>query len=111
MDPSKALDKIRLEIVNYVTSPAWTPVHLIEGIGALDDWMSKGGALPEQWVPEGKVRGRPRRDTDGPVTLEGEIHGKRSTYNKGCRCLECTGANREAGARARAAREKRHANT
>ena len=68
----------------------------------LDTWMSEGGYLPAQWCLEQPVpRGRPRRETDGPVILAGYPHGSRSTYNRGCRCLECTRANREAGAKAR----------
>ena len=77
-------------------------LQFVDNFDGLDTWMSEGGYLPAQWCLENPVpRGRPRRETDGPVVLEGYPHGIRSTYNRGCRCLECTGANREAGAKAR----------
>ena len=104
MDPTATVDHIRGELERYVVDPAWAPMDLIEAVDALDTWMSEGGALPGQWAGT-KTRGRPRRLSDGPVIVDGYPHGKRSTYNKGCRCLECTAANREAGARARARKE------
>ena len=41
------------------------------------------------------VHGRPRRTNDG-VVIDGIVHGKKHGYNLGCRCMDCTAANREA---------------
>ena len=46
--------------------------------------------MPEDQSKPG--RGRPKRTEDGLV-LPDVVHGKRSSYNKGCRCLACTEAN------------------
>ena len=114
MNGTQALSKIREEIAVYVDDPdLWegsnAPDMLADHVMALDHWMTSGGALPAQWGSH-KTKGRPRREGDGPVVLEDKAHGTRSTYNKGCRCKDCTKANREAGARARAAKGARHAN-
>lgn len=107
MDPTEVLDQIREATAIYQDDPGvWEgsnyPDELASRVIDLDVWMSKGGFLPAQWCLQDAVpRGRPRRETDGSVILDGYPHGSRSTYNRGCRCLECTGANREAGARAR----------
>lgn len=74
---------------------------------ALDAWIAGGGFQPEQWHQHAKM-GRPRRTTV-PVKLKGVEHGKRSSYNKGCRCMACTGANREAGVTARARKREKSA--
>ena len=95
MDPTKALAEIR-ELVTH-DDPAEVAEPIIERVTGLDEWITKGGFLPEQW---NRPVGRPRRTEDG-VVLEGVVHGKRSSYNKGCRCVPCTEANRDAAARQR----------
>ena len=96
MDPTQALTDIR-ELTKT------TDGELAVKVDGLDEWITRGGFLPEQWRPH---VGRPRRTEDG-VVLEGVVHGKRASYNKGCRCVECTVANRNAGARQRARAKER----
>lgn len=56
MDPTVVLEEIRKLIKQYneVTAPEFNAAHwaykLVGLIEGLDEWMSKGGFLPEQWV-------------------------------------------------------------
>lgn len=118
MDPTAALEQIRektkaVESIRMTRrrSPsgrdadlATAGVELAEQFEDLDEWISRGGFLPEPWKPH---IGKPRRTEDGEPVLEGVKHGTRASYNKGCRCLECTRANRDAGTRQRARRKER----
>jgi hypothetical protein len=70
--------------------------QLLDDMSGLDDWISKGGFLPDQW--RNVRRGRPRRIGDGDKVLDGVRHGTRHAYNQGCHCEDCTAANREAAA-------------
>ena len=106
-DPTRMLREIREALAKYNSPNSWdddrNAANAIYAFEQLDQHMSKGGLLPLQWAA-GSGIGRPRRDGDGPVVLDGVSHGTRHTYNMGCRCLACTKANRDAGARTRAAR-------
>jgi len=102
MDPTQALRDIRENVRDVKAGAGHHAVEaLVAGVEQLDDWMVCGGYAPEQWVSQTRI-GRPRRTQDGDVILEGVEHGKRSSYNKGCRCLDCTAENRRAAARQRA---------
>lgn len=46
MDPNAALQKVR-ELINDGDS---ADVLLVEAFEALDDWLSKGGFLPDDWA-------------------------------------------------------------
>lgn len=105
MDPTEALNRIREGVKDYY-SDDWSAGQgdeLVQDLQNLDEWMSKGGFPPDQWVTH-ITRGRPRRTQDGFV-LDSVEHGTRSSYNKGCRCLKCTEANRAAGALHRSRKE------
>lgn len=95
MDPTQALSDIRDHIKEFRDSREEPPADVIGDlftkVEGLDDWMSKGGFPPEQWRPH---NGRPRREEDGDVVLDDVVHGRRAAYNKGCRCVPCTAANR-----------------
>lgn len=94
MDPTQALTDIRNLTQQIETrrgkNLAETGVELAEKVEDLDEWMSRGGFPPEQWQ---RPNGRPRLKEEGPV-LEGVVHGKRRSYNEGCRCTLCRAANR-----------------
>ena len=70
-----------------------TAVCLAENVTILDTWLAAGEPLPEQWSDITYPTGKPRRQFDGVVVADA-THGTRGGYNKGCRCLECTKANR-----------------
>lgn len=94
MDPTATLTEIRelAESARLVPEGTGTAYDLAEKVSDLDGWLSNGGFLPEQW--QATIHpGRPRRTEDGTV-LEGVIHGRRRSYNLGCRCIPCTAANR-----------------
>jgi hypothetical protein len=105
MDPTQTLIEIRekAKAIARRTATRGTGLELAEQFEDLDEWISRGGFPPEQWRPHS---GRPRRTEDGFV-LEGVVHGKRASYNKGCRCMKCTEANRVAGTRQRARAKER----
>lgn len=110
MDPTQTLAEIR-ELSQH-EDPAEIADALTERIEALDLWMSKGGFPPEQWVIK-TPKGRPRRTTDG-VIRDDVVHGTRRGYNKGCKCIPCTEANRNAATARRIAKqmeEKNHASS
>lgn len=92
MDPTQTLSDIR-ELAAH-DDPGDVAEALVERVEALDQWMSRGGFPPEQWQARGQI-GRPRRQQDGP-TRDDVVHGTRRGYNKGCRCIPCTVANRDA---------------
>lgn len=104
MDPTQALTDIR-ELATRATvlgdgkrrSPtgnrgqlAEVAPLLAEKVSDLDEWLSKGGFPPEQWRPR---PGRRQLSEPGHI-LEGVVHGKRRSYDGGCRCLPCRAANR-----------------
>jgi len=91
MDPTKTLEELR-ELTQGDTLDGLTD-DIVERFAGLDDWISKGGFLPEQWASAAHRPGRPRRLEDGDV-LQGVPHGKRRSYNLGCQCIPCTAANR-----------------
>lgn len=95
MDPTEALKDVRSlsERVRTTEQVSDNVGMLIDTVEGLDEWISKGGFLPDQW--RNVRRGRPRRVGDGPKVLTGRRHGLRSTYNAGCQCEKCTAANRE----------------
>lgn len=90
LDPTTTLKELR-ELCEH-DDPAEVADPIIERVTALDGWLSDGGFLPEQWQPA-THSGRPRRTSDGHV-LEGVTHGRRRSYNMGCKCVPCTAANR-----------------
>lgn len=45
MDPDKALADIR----SLINDGEWTDLLLVEAFGQLDNWLSNGGGLPEDW--------------------------------------------------------------
>lgn len=55
MDPNEALAEIRKGLAAYRATPADEDVcvdtyaSIIEGIEALDEWLSKGAFLPDAW--------------------------------------------------------------
>lgn len=93
MDPTETLKDIRDASSRLEDSRDPDVVQLIEGVADLDDWIGRGGFLPDQW--RNVRRGRPRLEVEGQ-TLEGVNHGTRHAYNQGCRCARCRQANREA---------------
>lgn len=80
--------------------------QMVGDFADLDQWISTGGYLPDQW--RNGSSGRPRITEEGTV-LTGVRHGTRTAYNAGCRCMRCRQANREAAAayRARLKKEQR----
>jgi hypothetical protein len=86
MDPTATLAEIRERLKHDDVA------RILELFTSLDEWISKGGFLPEQWQGDTHA-GRPRRTEDGPI-VEGVNHGTRRGYNLDCRCLPCTTANR-----------------
>jgi hypothetical protein len=94
VDPTQALTDIRGHINEFRTTREELPADafgdLVTKVQGLDEWMSNGGFLPEQWK---RSMGRPRLVRDGPV-LDGVEHGKRRSYNEGCHCTLCRAANR-----------------
>lgn len=99
MDPTVCLNEIRSLTSEAVCekSDGLKEVlvdDLAEHIANLDGWLSSGGFLPEQWRPR---LGRPNRVGDGEPVLQDVPHGRRGSYNSGCRCMLCTLANRRKG--------------
>lgn len=94
MDPNTVLEFIRTRAKDMaVVDNGWDDdvMELASAFISLDEWINNGGFLPEAWNLSRPV-GRPRH-TNGSK-LEGVPHGNRGSYNKGCRCLPCTAANR-----------------
>ena len=88
MDPTACLTDIR-ELLDLRGQPGALS-EMADHVADLDEWMSKGGFPPAQWQkPDGR-----RPLTEPGVILEGVEHGKRRSYDKGCRCLACRAANR-----------------
>lgn len=54
MDPNAALEKIR-DLLHTSTAYSerglnwWESAELIEQVESLDEWLSRGGFLPEAW--------------------------------------------------------------
>lgn len=102
VDPTQTLAEIR-ELANE-----WPEIDdfdaLPKAVLELDEWLSKGGFLPQQW----SNLGRPRKTEFGPKLEDPKLtHGKASTYAKGCRCEDCTEANRIKAARWRQTQKER----
>ena len=100
MDLTELLELIRTQASEvYMCGQNQTEVDGLQAIClatnliSLDTCLTEGVALPDQWVDVVHSVGKPRRQYDG-VVLEDATHGTRGGYNKGCRCLECTKANR-----------------
>jgi len=94
VDPDECLAMIR-SLVNEMQDLTYNdsrPAELVEAVSGLDEWITSGGFLPEVWTGARRL-GRRRHTQDGPI-LEGVVHGKRRSYNQGCRCIPCTTANR-----------------
>jgi hypothetical protein len=92
---SRLLAEIR-EQLETMTSPAEFEDEVVTFaclVSNLDQALTYGAAIPEQWVQSDHRQGRPRRTVDGPV-LDNVTHGKRESYRVGCRCVPCTAANR-----------------
>lgn len=88
MDPTQCLADIR-ELVNE--SPEVDDIDALpEKVKALDEWMTKGGFPPQQWR---RLPGRSPLTEPGDI-LSGVKHGKRKSYDAGCKCLACRAANR-----------------
>ena len=76
MDPNAALAKIRTILIEGRSDesgdPASSPLsparteELLEAVADLDEWLSKGGFLPDAWQKE-KSSGRPARYTPTPA--------------------------------------------
>lgn len=49
MDPNETLKRIREEVALYNQGARLDEHNLIEHFEALDEWLSKGGALPKEW--------------------------------------------------------------
>lgn len=99
MDPTVCLTQIKelIKEINYQEidhNEFSRPISLIDVLTDLvldlDEWLSKGGFLPDQW---NNRRGRPYRTSDGDI-VETAKHGTRGGYNVRCRCMSCTLANR-----------------
>lgn len=97
MNPSEALRDIRTMAQRLEDHEDLGVRQLVADVTSLDDWVSAGGYLPEDW----RHRGRPRLTEDGE-TKDGVRHGTRNAYNQGCHCEKCRAANREAAAAYRA---------
>lgn len=95
MDPTEALNDIRNMSERLEDTEDPSVSQLLTDISGLDDWISKGGFLPDQW--RNVRRGRPRLAEEG-VVLENVRHGTRHAYNQGCRCGRCREVNRAAAA-------------
>ncbi len=93
MDPTETLKDIRDASSRLEDTDDPDVVQLIDGVAALDDWIGRGGFLPDQW--RNVRRGRPRLEHEGDVR-DDVNHGTRHAYNMGCRCNRCRQANREA---------------
>lgn len=111
IDPTEQLAKVRSAA--YVVSETHTEIPIVnqfvERFGDLDQYLSDGGDLPEQW--QHVTVGRPRLVEEGKVRddIPAERHGKASTYNMGCRCRPCRNANRERATRYRNNKKERSA--
>lgn len=58
MDPHAALAELRQAVRDYQQSPSGENALVAadtftERFEALDEWLSKGGFLPRDWVPNG----------------------------------------------------------
>lgn len=54
MDPNKTLKDLReiVSLYNEGDADHWEIERAVELVEALDEWLSKGGFLPEAWSPE-----------------------------------------------------------
>lgn len=95
MDPTRALTDIRDASRRLEDTEDPLVSQLLDDVSGLDDWITKGGYLPDQW--RNARRGRPRLEQEGQVRTDVK-HGTRTAYNAGCRCADCRAANREAAA-------------
>ena len=97
MDSTDALEVIRGLALDLATDPYHQSTDqvlaLTDQLGELDAYLTNGGFIPGQWSAASHTLGKPRRLHDG-VVLD-VTHGTRASYNRGCRCLECTKANRD----------------
>jgi hypothetical protein len=95
VDPTEALKNLREAAGELRAHPphglaaAERVDQVLDGFENLDEWLAKGGFLPQQWRAS---PGRPPMTEDGEA-LEGVPHGKRSSYNKGCKERLCRRAN------------------
>lgn len=84
MDPNETLRLIRElgnELVRDGCHDPNATEELIDLFGVLDEWLSKGGFLPDAWVPN-------------TATLVGHLLDKggawdESTHESGCQCAVC----------------------
>jgi hypothetical protein len=79
MDPNAALTGIREVVAKTYTEDGANPddtARLCELVEALDDWLTKGGFLPDAWTPASAlgeldandhILTRASRDLDGPT--------------------------------------------
>jgi len=104
VDPTEALNDIRDMSQRLEDTEDPNVSQLLDDFAGLDDWISKGGFLPDPW--RNVRRGRPRATEEGEV-LEGVRHGTRHAYNQGCHCARCREANRAAAADYRARKKER----
>ena len=49
MDPNETLRLIRANVDNGERTDVDSYVELVELVHALDDWLSRGGFLPDDW--------------------------------------------------------------
>lgn len=52
MDPSETLEELRelvQEAFDYSSDPEYVANALAEKFNELDEWLGKGGALPDDW--------------------------------------------------------------
>lgn len=84
MDPTTALSDLREKV------HALHDDEVVTTFDGLDEWLQRGGFLPEQWI---KAAGSSGRRADRQV-LDHVTHGTRRGYNAGCGCNPCTMANR-----------------
>lgn len=52
MDPDACLKEIRSKLAEVANSNSIDPDRFYELVASLDEWISKGGFLPEAWQTE-----------------------------------------------------------
>jgi hypothetical protein len=85
MDPTTALTDLREKV------HALEDEEVAVTFDGLDEWLQRGGFLPQQWSKAAVGRHRADRSQEH---LEGFQVGTRRGYNAGCGCNACTMANR-----------------
>ncbi len=53
MDPNETLARIRALCADMTDIDDADAAELVELVGALDEWLSRGGFLPQAWISPG----------------------------------------------------------